>query len=315
MRSLSDLITFLNTKMSMTDVYQPAIILYLLEHGGTATVSELAVVLSGYDTTVQEYYQKIVMRWPRITLAKHDIIQYLRPSSQFKLQFILDDPDMIQQAKSICEEKIRTWIEKKATRSKPQQKEPSIRYRVLKAARGRCELCGIPSKFAPIDVDHIIPRSRADRDGFILKDNVRMHVDDERNLQALCFRCNRAKRDQDDTDFRLPTRKLVRDRIPDEIRKGGGVPITSVVTGKAFSESLYAKLWEEHAELISANESTTDRSQRILDEIADMIEVLLSIAKVAGHDEAQTIKILHDKRARKGDFSKGIILEAVSKTT
>lgn len=311
MRPLSDLLSFLNTKMSMTDVYQPAIILYLLEHEGTATISELAVVLSGYDTGVQEYYQKIVMRWPKITLTKHDIIQYLSRSSQFKLQFSLDDPDMIQEAKRICEEKIYAWIEKKAQRGETPQKEASTRYRILKAARGRCELCGIPSKFAPIDIDHIIPRSRADKNGFVIKDGVRIPVDDERNLQALCFRCNRAKRDQDNTDFRLPTKKLVRDFIPDEIQKRGAIPITSTLRGKALSESLYAKLWEEHAELISANEATDGRSQKVLDEIADMIEVLLSLAKIAGYDEAQTLAILHDKRARKGGFSKGIFLEGI----
>ncbi len=69
MRQLNELLFFLKKKMSMTDLYQPAIILHLLEHKGTATKTELARTLSGYDRTVQEYFERIVMRWPKITLT------------------------------------------------------------------------------------------------------------------------------------------------------------------------------------------------------------------------------------------------------
>jgi ATP adenylyltransferase len=40
-----------------------------------------------------------------------------------------------------------------------------------------------------LDVDHIIPRSRGGKAELA-------------NLQALCSKCNRSKRNQDDTDFR-----------------------------------------------------------------------------------------------------------------
>jgi diadenosine tetraphosphate (Ap4A) HIT family hydrolase len=65
----------------------------------------------------------------------------------------------------------------------------SLRFLVLKAAGGRCQLCGISAKERPIDVDHIIPRSRGGKTELA-------------NLQALCSKCNRSKRNQDDTDFR-----------------------------------------------------------------------------------------------------------------
>jgi len=66
----------------------------------------------------------------------------------------------------------------------------SLRYLVLKAAGGRCcQLCGIAVKERPLDVDHIIPRSRGGNTELA-------------NLQALCSKCNRSKRNQDDTDFR-----------------------------------------------------------------------------------------------------------------
>src|SRR5262249_768723 len=60
---------------------------------------------------------------------------------------------------------------------------------VLKASGGKCALCGVSKDERPIDVDHIIPRPRVGKT--ILE-----------NLQALCSKCNRAKRNLDDTDFR-----------------------------------------------------------------------------------------------------------------
>jgi ATP adenylyltransferase len=60
---------------------------------------------------------------------------------------------------------------------------------VLKAARFRCELCGVPADECALEVDHIVPRNKGG-------------TDELSNLQALCYRCNAMKRDRDDTDFR-----------------------------------------------------------------------------------------------------------------
>jgi hypothetical protein len=64
------------------------------------------------------------------------------------------------------------------------------------------QICGVSNESAeggsgvatacgerPLDVDHIIPRSRGGRTELA-------------NLQALCSKCNRSKRNQDETDFR-----------------------------------------------------------------------------------------------------------------
>lgn len=65
----------------------------------------------------------------------------------------------------------------------------SIRYEVLKRAAFRCELCGITAEEKNIEVDHIHPKSLGGKD-------------DLSNYQALCYSCNAAKRNTDDTDFR-----------------------------------------------------------------------------------------------------------------
>lgn len=303
MNEIGALIDFLRNRMSMSEVYQPAIILHLLERDGNASKQQLARVLSGYDTSVQEYYEKILMRYPKSTLVKHGIVMYDPKSGIFRLNFALDTIELVEQAKNICEEKIEEWIKRRAQGGNGPTVDSSKRYRILKAAKGKCELCGISSKISPIDIDHIVPRSRSDRHGYVTKDGVRIHMDDERNLQALCFRCNRAKRDQDSTDFRLPTGKLVRDRIPEIIRESGLTPITQVVAGAKLQGHLLEKLVEEHTELLA---------DMTVEEIVDMIEVLLALAHTLGHSESETLDILRKKRNQRGSFSQGIFLKEIS---
>lgn len=68
------------------------------------------------------------------------------------------------------------------------------RYDALKAADGRCCLCGAsPAVGAILNVDHIKP--------------LRKHWDlrlDPDNLQVLCGSCNHGKGNRDDTDWREP---------------------------------------------------------------------------------------------------------------
>src|SRR5437660_1546536 len=110
MRSAEQLVSFLTDTMSMTDIYQPAVILHLLEHGGTAGKQDLARVLSGHDSSVQEYYEKVLMRWPKATLTKHGVVSYDRKEKAFALAFDLTDEDAVAEAKRLCEVKIAEWI-------------------------------------------------------------------------------------------------------------------------------------------------------------------------------------------------------------
>ena len=65
----------------------------------------------------------------------------------------------------------------------------SVKYRVHRCARGRCECCGAHEHQRALEVAPIIPRNQGGSDAIS-------------NLQALCFRCNAGKRDTDRTDFR-----------------------------------------------------------------------------------------------------------------
>ncbi|MCT0206492.1 HNH endonuclease [Synechococcus sp. CS-1332] len=58
----------------------------------------------------------------------------------------------------------------------------SVKFRVHRCARGRCECCGAHEHQRALEVDHIVPKNQGGSDAIS-------------NLQALCFRCNAGKRD------------------------------------------------------------------------------------------------------------------------
>ncbi len=299
--SESDLLDFLKNRMSMTGDYQPVVIRELLLHGGERTKAELANVFASRDRSVQEYYERIMMRWPKATLVRHGIIEYSKLGSVFRLSDYPSDETVRSEALRVCDEKLQQWEERKETDATPECRA-SVRYEVLKEAGGKCQLCGIPASIRPMDVDHIVPRSKADRNGKVRVHGRLVDVDDRENLQALCFTCNRAKRNKDQTDFRR-REKLVRDRIPDIIRAEGREPDIKELTGRALTEALREKLAEEHAEFLGAKDA-----QARLEELADILEVVLALAEREGLSEAELLGLVQAKRATSGGFSRGFLL-------
>jgi predicted house-cleaning noncanonical NTP pyrophosphatase (MazG superfamily) len=95
-------------------------------------------------------------------------------------------------------------------------------------------------------------------------------------------------------------KKLVRDRIPEIIRKDGREPIVTVLKGRKLTQALEEKLVEEHEEYIES---------RSVEELADMAEVLFSLAKVKGVSEEDFIKTVEEKRLRVGGFDEGLYYE------
>ena len=304
MRNIAELLTFLKNQMSMTDIYQPAVILHLLERDGIASKHDLSRTLSGYDNEIQEYYERILMRWPKITLTKHKVVRYEKHNAQFILNFDIADADAVEIAKRICEEKIRDWIEKKASHRSTPKIGASVRYRVLKAARGKCELCGISAKVAPIDIDHIVPRNQADSNKYVLQGKIKMHVDDERNLQALCYRCNRAKRDQDSTDFRQPRSRLIREHQSNYDPHGDYHYTVRHLSGHELKEKLFEKLVQEHARLIDQNSD-----EQLVDRIADMMEALIAIAVTESLTEEELFRLMQQRRNQFGSLTSGLYLD------
>ncbi len=299
----SRLSEFLSEKMSMTEIYQPVIIKELLRNGGECTKTDLAVELSRYDLSILDYYKKIVMRWPKDTLTKHNIVTYQRKGEVFRLNEGWVDLNQPGEEIATCEEKINGWIERKKNLERSPQASQSVRYEILKRAKGRCELCGIPSSLRPIDIDHIVPQSKKNKKGKVLKDGNLIDLHSEENLQALCSKCNRAKRATDSTDFRR-TKKLVRDKIPSLIISEGRNPKVVELSGRKLILALNEKLIEEHEEYIAEHDK-----EKSVGELADMLEVIFALAKQKGYNREKLLAATRSKREKNGGFGKGFFYE------
>ena len=190
--TFKELYDFIDNKMRMSHIYQPLLIKTLVEAGGSATVRQLAQQFVLEDESQLQYYENTIKRMPVKVLKSHGIVSDQKSLISLNIKkFTFKEK---AQLKGICEEKIQQYLEKRglATWDYRFSADPvpdSIRYKVLKAGKQRCALCGITAKDRMLDVDHIIPRSRGGSSK-------------EENLQVLCAKCNRSKGNKDDTDFR-----------------------------------------------------------------------------------------------------------------
>ena len=100
--------------------------------------------------------------------------------------------------------------------------------------------------------------------------------------------------------------KLVRDKIPEIIESNGENPVIRILENDECKEELEKKLLEEYNEVIEAKES----KQRI-EELADMLEVIISLAKLENKSLDDIIGIANKKREKRGGFDKKIFLEKV----
>ena len=130
---------------------------------------------------------------PIKVLTRHSVIT--RKGDLIELETKKLTLEQKAELKKICEEKLQQYVASRGMsiwdyRLLDTEPVPdSIRFRVLKDADGRCALCGVTKNESPLDIDHIIPRSKGGKNIY-------------ENLQVLCAKCNRSKRDKDQTDFR-----------------------------------------------------------------------------------------------------------------
>ena len=99
--------------------------------------------------------------------------------------------------------------------------------------------------------------------------------------------------------------KLVRDNIPDIITANGETPVTRILDDAEYKKALEEKLYEEYEEVISS--SGSDRCE----ELADLIEVIRSLAKQENKTLEEIINMADEKRAQRGGFENKIYLEKV----
>lgn len=97
--------------------------------------------------------------------------------------------------------------------------------------------------------------------------------------------------------------KLVRDNIPSIIDNNGEVAVTRILDDEEYKKELYKKLLEEANEVINSSEEET------LEELADVLEILSSIASLNNKSLEDIIEIAKVKREKRGGFEKRLFLE------
>jgi ATP adenylyltransferase len=187
------LLDFIQNKMRMSHIYQPFLIKTLIEAGGSATVRQLAHSLLSQDESQIIYYEKRIKEMPVRVLRNHDIISTDKDFVTLNVKGLT----FTQKAeiKMVCEQKMQEFLVKRGLgtwdyRMIDNPVPDSLRYIVLRDGGGRCALCGATKKERPLDVDHIVPKSKGGKTSYD-------------NLQVLCAKCNRSKGNKDRTDFRI----------------------------------------------------------------------------------------------------------------
>jgi diadenosine tetraphosphate (Ap4A) HIT family hydrolase len=197
MTRFQELKHFIENEMRMSQIYQPLMLMELLKNmDGTASVKDIAQAVLNKDPTQVEYFSQVVKNMVGRVLTKNHNIAIKHKEIYSLIGSDELSNDEADELIALCEQKIAEFEAKRGDAVWNHRKRGhrpisgSIRYLVLAAAKGRCELCGITNEEKMLEVDHIMPKSLGGKD-------------DLSNYQALCYSCNAAKRNTDDTDFRI----------------------------------------------------------------------------------------------------------------
>ena len=192
--SFRDLERFISTKMRMSHIYQPVMLLTLLDNAGRCHQQEIAKAILAHDHSQIDYYTNITNNMVGKVLRGRSIVE--KDKKDYMLSgFASLTTDNIEVLKKLCLSKIDefnvargqdVWEHRRKSKG---YVSGTVRYEVLKSAKYKCELCGVSADVKALEVDHIVPRSNGGSD-------------DITNFQALCYSCNASKRDRDDADLR-----------------------------------------------------------------------------------------------------------------
>ena len=100
--------------------------------------------------------------------------------------------------------------------------------------------------------------------------------------------------------------KLVRDNIPEIIIQNNGKPFIRILNDIEYKNELEKKLLEEYNEVLC----TKTKEERI-EELADMLEIIKSLAVIEGSSLEEVIEVSKNKSLKRGGFDKKIFLEKV----
>lgn len=97
--------------------------------------------------------------------------------------------------------------------------------------------------------------------------------------------------------------KLVKNRIPQIIEESGKRCETEILSNERYLQMLDKKLNEELAEY---------QTEKNIEELADLLEVVYAVAKARGCSVAELEQIRTEKKEKRGAFDKKIFLIKVT---
>lgn len=97
--------------------------------------------------------------------------------------------------------------------------------------------------------------------------------------------------------------KLIRDRIPEIIKKAGWKPTVRKLKKAEFLKALKKKVLEEARELIRAKDK-----KGVINEIVDIQELIDTLTSEIGLSKPQIKKLQAVKRKKRGGFKKRLFL-------
>lgn len=171
---------FLLNKMTMTGPYQPIIIRALLKGNGKADLTDIAKEIAQLDPDMIDYYISRLKVFPKQVLKKHGIAEIPKGQPHYVFMRELEiSPSELPELIEICDNKISEWYAKHPTENEEYSGWGLKRVSLI-SKYPYCTYCGSRPPDVELDIDHILPR---DKGG----------TDDDKNLQVLCHKCNRAK--------------------------------------------------------------------------------------------------------------------------
>lgn len=97
--------------------------------------------------------------------------------------------------------------------------------------------------------------------------------------------------------------KLVRDLIPQIIERSGKSCSTRTLTDDEWLAELKVKFQEEWAEYIAAR-----RPNDQVEELADLLEIILTLAQAAGASQEELLRAASEKKETRGGFDQKLFL-------
>ena len=139
---------FISTKMRMSHIYQPVMLLTLLDNAGKCHQQEIAKAILAHDPSQVDYYTNITNNMVGKVLRGRSIVE--KDKKDYMLSgFDSLTPDNIETLKKLCLSKINDFNEARGgnvwehRRKSKGYVSGTVRYEVLKKAKYKCELCGI----------------------------------------------------------------------------------------------------------------------------------------------------------------------------